>query len=75
MELTSRQIKAAVRAHQRRVKQLQRWYDDGHPLVQWHLQQIDHLRERDRNQGGILAGGAFGASQKTTACPLMEGHG
>ena len=33
------------------------------------------LRERDWNQGGILAGGDFGVSQNTTARPLMEGHG
>lgn len=34
------------------------------------------LRERDWNQGGILAGGDLPpCGANTTACPLMEGHG
>ena len=51
MEMTRRQIAAAILAHRRRIRQLQQWYDDSHPLIQWHIRQVALLMERDRRQG------------------------
>lgn len=51
MELTEKQIRKALRDHQRRVKELQNIYTDDHPMVSWHLKQISHLEEMLRPHG------------------------
>jgi hypothetical protein len=51
MELTEKQIKKALRDHQRRVKELRHIYTDDHPMVSWHLKQISHLEEMLRPHG------------------------
>lgn len=48
MELTEKQIRKALRDHQRRVKELQNIYTDDHPMVSWHLKQIAALEARQR---------------------------
>lgn len=51
MELTEKQIRKALRDHQRRVKELRHIYTDDHPMVSWHLKQISHLEEMLRSHG------------------------
>lgn len=49
MELTEKQIRKALRDHQRRVKELRHiYYTDDHPMVAWHLKQIAALEARQR---------------------------
>lgn len=49
--LTEKQIKKALRDHQRRVKELLHIYPDDHPMVAWHLRQISRLEEMLRPHG------------------------
>lgn len=61
-------------------KDIRELFPDGKPEPEEFIRVMaqlvrEQLRERERSQGGILAGGDFGASQNTTACPLTERHG